>query len=618
MPDSGERTSHWIKPNHQNRIPGRWIAFDTESRTHKRGKKREQEWRLGAAWRWRTGLKAGDYAERAHFLTPESLWEWVTEFCRKEERTVIWCHNLGYDARISQVFDILPKLGWRLEWCNLGTSVSSMTWRSDRGTLVFADLFTWLPMPLEEVGKLVGVPKMAMPSPQMSDAKWGVYCLRDAEVVYRAVSQLIQFVKDQNLGNWQPTGAGMAYATWRHKFMTHRVLVHDDKDALSAERKGMHTGRAEAWRHGELTGDEWFEVDFRQAYTRIAAGYELPTKLKFHNGPISLHQYTELRSRFRVLARAEVCTAVPCVPTHYRERTLWPSGKFESWLWDAELDIAFAQADRVTIRECYIYTRAPILAEWAKWVLAIQSAPDDVASPVVRKWVKHTGRALIGRISLRTSQWAVWGGNPEQQSGISHMLDFESGRVSRMMHAGDQTFVEEAKKEGRDSLPQVTGYIMSVCRVWLWEAMQAAGFSNIAHVDTDALIVNRAGLAALQSHYGAGFDERWQIKAVYQRMTVHAPRNYYGDGTRKVAGVSKRATETAPGTFTGERWASMAGDMASGITGAVSMYDHKWHVTTEDPRRHTAPGVGTGTIPVQVGHISNVSSLVSSTAADGS
>lgn len=563
---------------------------------------------MGAAYRWRMGLRGGDYSASEVFKTPEELWQWVTDFCRKGERTVVGCHNLGYDSRISGILDLLPSLGWELVWSNLASSVSSMTWRGDRGTLVFTDLFAWLPVPLEEIGELVGQPKMRMPAQSASARLWREYCLNDALIVKLAMQQLAEYVKTNDLGNWQPTGAGMSYAVWRHKFMTHRVLVHDDETALTAERKAMHTGRAEAWRHGELTGDKWFEVDLRQAYTRIAATTELPTKLKYHNGPVTLGQYRALGKRFRVLGLCEVRTAVPSVPSHVGGRTIWPVGEFTTWLWDAEIDLALASAEQVSIRECFVYTRAPILADWAQWVLRMQDVPNEACPPVVRKWIKHSGRTLIGRIALRTSQWEVWGGNPDERVGITHMVDTETGRVQRMMHAGNQTFAETGKREGRDSLPQVTGYIMSACRVWLWEAMCASGLENIAHVDTDSLITNTEGLRRLMVALDERFTELWQVKATYKRMTVYAPRNYRGDAVRKVAGVSKRAVEVAPNQFVGERWASLAGDLGEGISDGVSMFPHTWQMKTKDPRRDDSPGGGTGTVSRVVGQSSNVSS----------
>lgn len=617
MDKTRERTNHWIRHNHQNRIPSRWVAFDTEARKETRSDGETQTWRIGCAVRWRTDVKTGDHATSESFKTPEDLWQWVTAFCKPKTRTVVWAHNLGYDIRISQAMDVLPRLGWRLDWCNLGSQVSTMTWRSDQGTLTFADLTAWLPMPLDEVAKLLGEEKGRMPLPSDPMKKWREYCMQDVTILYKAVSELLAFVDSEDLGNWQPTGAGMAFATWRHKFLKHKVLVHNNMEAIAAERAAMHTGRAEAWRHGTLRGDHWTELDLRQAYVHIARDTELPTKLKWHTGALSLRQYAELRSGFCVLVRCTVRTSVPSVPCNAGGRTIWPVGEFTTWLWDSEFDMAVDSAESCHIREAYVYTRAPLLSEWAQWVLDTQDRDDEEATPVVRRYVKHSGRTLIGRLALRTAQWAVWGSNPEDESGISYIVDSETGQVNRLMHVGDQTLVEEARVEGQDSLPQITGYIMSQSRVILWTAMVVAGLDNIAHVDTDSLLVNTEGLLRLRRYYADVFTGMWQPKGTYRTLTVYGPRNYRAGTERKTAGIPKRAQELEPNKFVGESWSSMAGDMASGRNGSVTISYREWKMATKDPRRLDAPGAGTETVPIVVHERSNVSPSVAGVATSG-
>lgn len=601
------RASHWIPVNHQCRIPGRWVAFDTESKRANSGHSEEQTWRIGAAWRWRHGLKGGDYAESKIFLEPEQYWEWVTEFCRPEQRTVVFAHNLSHDVRISDAMNILPSLGWSLEWCNLDRNISTMTWRGDRGTLVLTDLYTWLPMSLSDIAALLGMKKFKMPKHAGGKWEWGRYCLNDAEIVYRAVKELVSFIHENELGNWQPTGAGMSYATWRHRFLDHRVLVHDNMDAIKAERAAMHTGRAEAWRHGVLEKDTWTEVDLRNAYTRIAADTRLPLKLREHTGAISLRQYWQLRQRFACLVRVRVRTEVPCVPAYTAGRTIWPVGEFDSWLWDCELDTIIQEGGDATIRECYLYTRGTALGQWADWILSVQNAQNDAYSPVVRRWAKHSGRALIGRLSLRTAQWEEWGENPSGEAGLSYVVEEGKSGATRMMHVGNKTFIETRRVEGKDSLPQITGYIMAECRVRLWNGMRAAGLDNIAHVDTDGMWVNSAGLELMRLRLGDDFDRDWAIKSTSRGMTVYAPRNYRTEQGRKLAGIPKKAVETAENEFAGEQWTSLAGSMASGSAGSVTVVTRPWTVNVKDPRRLDAPGEPGRTVPVRL-QSSNVSS----------
>lgn len=576
-------------------MPPRMVAFDTESRSSYDGETEIQEWRVGCAIRWRTDLKTGPREEAMVFTDPSPFWEWVSDYTRPGTRTVVWAHNLGHDVRISRMFEILPDFGFHLEWCNLDRNISSATWRSDHGTIVLADTWTWIPMPLAQVAPQVGLVKYEMPKTGQGDEDWARYCMRDAEIVYHVVSDLCGFIATEGLGNWQPTGAGMAYATWRHKYMAHKVLVHDNDSAIAAERMAMHTGRAEAWRHGKLGIGNWTEVDLRNAYLRIAAESELPRKLHMHHGAISVSQYNRLRDRVAVLCRVDVDTQVPVVPVKINGRHVWPVGQFETWLWDVELDVLIGSGGTVKIREAYTYQRAPILSDWAQWVLSVLYDETDRYSSAVRTHIKHCSRALIGRISLRTSTWEHFGTNPDGITGMSYVSFPQEQRTARMLHVGQDTLIETARREGKDSLPMVTGWIMARCRMLLWEGMNAAGLENVAHVDTDGILVNNRGLHNMRDYYGDSFANRWALKGTYRQLEVWGPRAYWRDGKRVVAGIPGKATEVAPGVFAGEKWSALATDLETAAGAVVTVRPGTWVLKRSDPRRKSAAGTGTAT-----------------------
>jgi hypothetical protein len=596
-----ERAAHWVKLNHQSRMPKRWITFDTEASREKVRNGEIQSWAMGAAIRWRRDLKTGKHIERRTFRDPAELWQWVASYCRPGERTVCCAHNLGYDVRISGLLEHLPKLGFGLEWCNLDRNVSSMTWRSPFGSLVFMDTFTWLPMTLSKIAALVDSEKLRMPTANAPFEEWEKYCMRDAEITHLAVDTLCDFIEREDLGNWQPTGAGMSYSTWRHRFMTDKVLVHDDFDVLAAERSAMHTGRAEAWRHGELTKDTWYEVDMRSAYTHIAAECEIPKRLHYSTGAISLRQYEDLTQRFRVLCYCDVDTDTPVVPTKWQNRAVWPVGRFQTWLWDVEVNELLSEGASVRIRKACVYTKAPLLSEWATWVLDGMRRTGADIEPVVGAWLKHCGRALIGRLALRAPKWEKFGANPIGTVGISYDVDYETKAVSRLMHVGNETLIETERAEGRDSLPQITGWIMAECRVRLWWAMRAAGLENIAHVDTDSVLINSEGLARMRATYGGSFHTLWQVKDTYSHVTVYGPRNLRVGRVRKLSGVPSQAVETEPGVYEGELWHGLAADMAAGRHDRVTITETTWTVKRTDPRRHSVGQGSTHTKAISLG-----------------
>lgn len=594
---TGDRRSHWIRENHQNRVPPRWVSFDTEARIRKEDEREYQTWGLGAAYRWREDLKLDREPESAVFGNPWELWQWVTEYARAGSRLVAVAHNLSYDLRVSNALEILPDLGWRLKWCNLSESVSTVKFASDTGTLVLVDSFTWLPIGLNGIGTSVGAEKFAMPPRNASPQSWQKYCLQDAYIVYSAIHQLNRWIKAEDLGNWQPTGAGMAYATFRHKFMSHKILVHDNMDVVADEREAMYAGRAEAWKHGYLTNGPYTEMDMQTAYCQIAKDCELPRKYRYTTGHITVAQFRMLSKSSRTLVRADIDITEPVLPVHWEGRTIWPVGRISGVWWDTEIEAALPYTRKVKIRKCHVYAKDPLLKDWATWVLDQVHGRVPGVSPLVRTYLKHSSRALIGRLSLKVPRWEYFGANPEGATGVSREIVAETGEIHRMLHVGDTTLREESAEEGRDSLPQVTGWIMAECRARLWRGMSAAGRSHVIHVDTDSVLVDRDGLAALRSAPDRVAACLWRPKGSWRTLTVHGPRSWLAGEQRRVAGVPLKAEAGPDGALHGEKWRSLARSLADGQMDTVEITAGTWHIPTTDPRRDNDPVAEHETVP---------------------
>jgi len=586
------RRAHWIRGNETERSPHRWIVADSEGTSCLERNGEIQTLRCVDAVRWRDDLKTGDHAEWHAGEDAQQFWQWVDDYTRAGHRTVVWFHNASYDLRVLDAFRILPQLGWQLVWCNLDREVSVVTWRSLHGTLQICDTYSWLPKPLTDIGGMVGIGKPRLPKDKDSLAAWHRRCRADVEITRAAVLELLAFVRGHHLGNWQPTGSGQGYATWRHRFLTHKVLVHDDAPAIAAERAAMHTGRAEAWWHGKPAGGPFTEMDMHMAYCRIAAECAVPVKLWAYDGKPTRQVHSWAMKHWTVLCRVEVTTAVPCVPHHTGERTIWPVGTFQTTLWQPELELITRTGGSYTVLEQWRYNAAPALADWAKWTIFTCGQPDTVITPVQKTYVKHQSRALIGRLGLRNSTWEQWGANPFGWLGLTDYVDGDTGETARMLHVGDQTFMEGERTESDSSLPQITGWIMSECRVRLWDAAAAAGPEHVVHLDTDSLIVDRHGKRALEAAAQAGLSGHWRAKERWSGIEVTGPRHYRATGRRVIPGVPRTATETSPGCFRGEVWQSLGAALAHGNADRVQISQREWRVKQFDGRRPWADGPG--------------------------
>jgi len=468
---------------------------DTESQREPLPGGEQLRFRLACGARWRDDLPTGDHLQRADFWDAKQFWEWVTAWCYTHGRTVLWFHNAGHDLGQLHAFELLPAMGYELDWCNLSRDVSVITWRGPRGTLVIADTYTWVPKSLDVLAPMVGSTKTPLPGKDDPDEVWLARCRTDVETTRLIVGELLTFIRTEHLGNWQPSGAGMGNTAWRHRFMTHKVLVHDDADALVAEREAMHTGRAEAWWHGPARGGPFTEWDMHMSYCRIAAECDLPAKLFEHDIRPSRKVHQWALDKWRVLARVTITSEKPVVPARIDGRICWPVGTWETWLWDAELDLIREAGGSYQVHEQYRYTRRPILADWARWSMQMCGLSADHVSPVAREWVKHQSRATIGRMALRTASWEQFGDNWLDHTGISLLTDHETGETTRMMHVGTRVLIETGRSEANNAVPQVTSWIMSEARARLWRACQVAGTDHVLHVDTDSLICDAAGTA---------------------------------------------------------------------------------------------------------------------------
>jgi hypothetical protein len=186
-------------------------------------------------------------------------------------------------------------------------------------------------------------------------------------------------------------------------------------------------------------------------------------------------------------------------------------------------------------------------------------------------------------------------------TGITQLVNVDTGTTTRLMHVGDQTLIETDVTESEHSVPIITGWIMAECRVRLWDAMNAAGLRHLAHVDTDSLVVDAEGLAALERAAGASWAARWAIKGSWRTIDVRGPRHYYRGPERVIAGIPRKAEQDRAGVFHGERWASMATDLEARGDGVVTTWAETWTARNSDPRRMDAPGIEGETVAYSVG-----------------
>lgn len=583
------RRWHYVKPNETTTVPRRFVFLDSESASDLIPGGHEQRFGLAVA---NLRDQRPDRTPRdtwACFDDPDLLWRTIDQWCNSSGRTVLWCHNLAFDARITEMFTQLPGLGWVLVSHNLAGKGCWLMWRKGRASLTMVDSTSVFPCELIRLGLYLGLPKLKLPDASAGGVGLYSRCWRDVEILRKAVLSYVDWLEREDMGNWQLTGAGQSWATFRHRFMDVPLLVHDDAAALAAERRAMWTGRCEAYWHGEIDFQVVHEWDFSLAYTRIARDVDVPIRLL---GPMpeGYDALAHLRHpRTAILAECEVTTEQPVVPTVHEGRIVWPVGTFTTTLWDVEIVAALEEGATVVVRSGWLYRKGPALKAWATWIIAqlerLQATPDHWLFVVL----KHQARALIGRCAMTYTQWEPYAVAPRDAVRAHNVYDAATGETFRTMQIGRSVWRDVGTREWDHSTPMVTGYVQAHCRVRLWKVLKLAPAKAVLYADTDGFLVTDrhtttvAAIAAAHPEWGLRLKRSWQGFAVW------GPRQIRTGPAVRVSGVPHRAARVDRRRFAGEIWESLPGALVRGHPGRVRTRDRVWEIKGVDHRRHGPP-----------------------------
>lgn len=591
---------HHIKPNEGNRMPRHFVYLDCEAREVDTGDISRQTWRLAVTaydgWNGHRG-KPLPVEWRRH-ATPKSLWQYVTDIAPRRARTILVAHGIGYHLRIAQAMRYLPRMGWTLAQFGAHGGNVTLKWvREDKASLVFCDFRSWIDKHHEDIASLIG--RQVPPLPATDDMEsWYSRCEADVDILREACRQVWAFIEDGNLGNWQRTGAAMAWANWRHRHYTHRITTHDDKGREDAEKASTYTGRCEAWRHGRLPTGGYTEWDLPLAYCNVAASTRVPISARgyLRNPPCA--DYARNDPHTRVLYKATVSVQVPVLP--YRDDTgiRWPLGRWQGWYWDIELATAALEGAEITLHSAYTYAARPALAHWAEWVTSVVNNRNKAWSGIERAVVKHWSRALIGKFAARYSEWSLEGSSPDDMVGILPIKDYGNDDVTNVMLLGDQCYSESDEHYGADTFPAIQAAIMAECRCRLWTLMRIAGLNHIVYVDTDSLITDTVGSANLRQALRTSSLWGLRPKITATSMTIYGPRHLVINGTYRLAGIPSAARYVGNDRMAGEVSSSMREDMSHGRLSSVTISRTEWHIKGIDRRREHVQGGETRTLRV--------------------
>jgi hypothetical protein len=287
-----------------------------------------------------------------------------------------------------------------------------------------------------------------------------------------------------------------------------------------------------------------------------------------------------------MLVECEIETDVPVVPAEIGGRILWPVGRFETVLWDVEVQAAVKAGARVTVRSGRAYRTAPAMAAWGEWILTALDAPDDTVPAWLKTLLKHWSRSIIGRMAMTYQSWEYDGEMPDSRIEAGYVWDDRTGVESEYIWIGSSMWLHAGKVEWQHSMPMITGYVQAVARVQLWEVMSRMPKGSVLYADTDSVFVTEVDREELEAVIANIPGCGMRLKNAYQSIEIYGPRQIITGAQARIAGVPKRAERVETHKFKGEIWESIGAALSMGRDNTVQVRDRTWMVKGIDNRRH--------------------------------
>lgn len=560
---------HWLTPNHTTWSPSSVISFDTETKETAEGDDLLLTARCwSAVWRLRRqALPTLPRTQLRHGVSMAELAEYVEASTDKAPETWVYAHNLAFDVTVSALPLRLLAKGWQLDDCMLGSESSFWKLKRGKAKLILTDSWSWTRCDLAQMAKDMKRRKRELPGNDDDIKYWLARCDKDARLLDEALFTLMEWWDENNLGRWQVTGSACGWSAARHRIKARSFLVGGEPERSTFERLAIHGGDKEVFHVGQIKGTIVADYDFQNCYPRVAAAHNLPMRPKRSYSRLDVSYVVAAGEVTDVIARCVVRTDKPCVPCKVGDDVWYPVGRFETILCGPDIRYAIEQGALVEIGEGYEYQLGDALKDWANWQLDLLAANPATVPPLVRRMVKHWGRAVIGRFAARSS--VVVAERPAEHNGwsLSTGADLTTGQQLDVLCLNGIEYTIAKDVEGADSFPAVFAFVESHARVALRRMLDTRPQAALLQCNTDGWLEKRVARDGAVQIPNVPYPHVVVRKGIWNDVVTLGPNHLQMPKERRFSGIAHNAVRDDQGVYRWHDWPSFRWQLERGQQG---------------------------------------------------
>ena len=617
------------KVNHQCEQP-RYLCFvDTETyeAPHPSDSRTTQlRFRLGVAryGRW-DGAKFNGI-QSLRFTSISDFWRVLGEHSKSKTVQWVFAHNLIFDAWQLGLPEMLDNGTFKLSQvpqherrrsnvCNRSDKVFKGQCSFDKGCTIIKglihgrrinliDTYNYFRASVSDLGDSIGIPKLPMPNTEASEAEWFQYCENDVKVIESAVCGLMREWKANDLGNWQPTIASLAYSSYRHRFMTRPIVCHGDTDVSNIEHDAYFDGRTSVFFSGDVgngyslysgmgEGERHnsrpridgpiYSVDVNSLYPAVMHGNYYPVEAICNSAgkpiiwqPPNLEWLREQLREYLCVAICKIDTRYDYFPVRTTNGVIYPVGKIWTTICTPEILLALDKQCISDIMAVVLYRKWPIFDKWVEYWWERKRDAEQTGNLVRREVCKILLNSLAGKLAQRDrywinttrfpceSKWDSWCGfTPKSRRPIS--LRSIGMQVQYLANSGFSPH----------SLVAASAHVNSYARVRMINDRQGFPEKSVLYAANDGLIITQAGFDYLRTsgRIDTGELGDYRLVGTYEQAEIYGPRDYTLDGVSKKAGLPKEREQISKRRWKVKRFESANSMIARPPDGSIHLHE---------------------------------------------
>lgn len=506
------------KFNHSNALPRYIISFDAETlpdQTDISGRKFTHRFRLATATCGRLRGTEISEVKRYRFTSTDEFWAWLVSMTASNYTTWLVSHNALFDMIICGFMQRFETGEITIDWprskrkrednnedntfasglCVIESPPTIIASRIGitQGRLVIIDSLNWFPVSLRSLGESIGLEKMPMPDFLEPDSAWFPYCQRDSDILFETFTQLIKWVKSNDMGMFRYTAPSQAMSAYRHRFMKSNIYTHSNLVVKQLERDGYFGGRTEVFKMGEIK-EQVYQLDVNALFPAVMRGGFYPCIL--HKSDMRTDYTSDLPDIKWESCVAEVLletyeSIFPCRSTFV---TTYPIGRFYTVLCGKELEYAIKQNYVKKVCRWAEYRLADLFTLWVDELWELRQRYKTTGNNIYADFVKRIMNSLYGKFGQRPPKWENC---PNDYSGLPWTTWPQYNDVTKLTEVfrmfGWQLQKKSRGGEIETSFVAIPAFVTSAARLHMNKLRTIAGRGNIYYQGVDGLIATQMG-----------------------------------------------------------------------------------------------------------------------------